>query len=169
MECLGGAHRPLEVNSYNTAILEYARASHLQLCNNQIRVREVFSRAPEHQRHRITTAYSSTMLSEDRLSQTGFTRIPHDNRLAPSVEDLDSSKSWITPSPLWSQRQRQRLIHTVNEAVKLFYIVLTLKHSGTLFVKVSQCLSLRYCCNMFICLIMQIFHCIVLTDSQFSQ
>ncbi|KAI3370835.1 hypothetical protein L3Q82_007361 [Scortum barcoo] len=117
--CLGGAHRPLEVRSYKTAILENGRASHLQPCNNQIRVKEVFGQAPKHQHHPVpTSACSSMILVGDRVGQTVFARTPDDHRLAPSMEDLeflkimeaecyqDSSKSWVAPLPFRSLRQR---------------------------------------------------------------
>ena len=54
----------------------------------------------------------------DSLGQTVFARTPGDNRLAPSMEDMeflqimeaechqDSSKSWVAPLPFRSPRQR---------------------------------------------------------------
>ena len=117
--CLGGAHRPLEVRSYKTAILENGRASHLQPCNNHIIVKEVFGQAPKHQHYPASTSTcSSTTLIGDCLGQTVFARTPDDHRLAPSMEDLeflrimeagcyqDSSKSWVAPLPFRSPRQR---------------------------------------------------------------
>ena len=117
--CLGGAHRSPQVNSYKTSILENGRATHLQPCNNQIKVKEVFSQAPTYQNHPVPTfAYSLGKLAEDSLGQAIFTRTADDHRLAPSMEDLeflhimdaefhqDSSKSWVGPLPFRSPRQR---------------------------------------------------------------
>lgn len=117
--CLGGAHRPLEVRSYKTAILENGRTSHLQPCNNQIRVKEVFGQVPKHQHYPApTSTCGSIMRIGDGLGQNVFARTPDDHRLAPSMEDLeflkimeaecsqDSSKSWVAPLPFRSPRQR---------------------------------------------------------------
>ncbi|KAL4008325.1 hypothetical protein ACER0C_002177 [Sarotherodon galilaeus] len=113
--CLGGAHRPLEVRSYKTAVLGNGRTSHFQPCNNQIKVTEVFGQARNHQHH---PALTSTMLIGDNLGQTVFARTPNDHKLAPSMEDLeflkimeaecyqDSSKSWVAPLPFRSPRRR---------------------------------------------------------------
>ena len=117
--CLGGAHRPLKVRNFKTTILENGRASHLQPCNNTIRVKEVFDQAPKHQLHSAPiTACGSVKPTEDCLGQTVFARTPDDHRLAPSIEDLeflrimeaecyqDSSKSWVAPLPFRSPRRR---------------------------------------------------------------
>lgn len=45
--CLGGAHRPLVLRNYKTAILENGRASHRQPCDNHIKVRDVFDQGPK--------------------------------------------------------------------------------------------------------------------------
>ncbi|KAL3983862.1 FRAS1-related extracelluar matrix protein 1/2 [Sarotherodon galilaeus] len=113
--CLGGAHRPPEVRSYKTAVLGNGRTSHLQPCNNQIKVTEVFGRARDYQHH---PALTSTMLIGDNLGQTVFARTPNDHKLAPSMEDLeflrimeaeccqDNSNSWVAPLPFRSPRRR---------------------------------------------------------------
>ena len=117
--CLGGAHRPLEVNSYKTSILDNGRASHLQPCNSQIKVKEIFSQAPNYSHHAaLTPTYCSTTHSGDSLGQTIFTRTADDHKLAPSVEDMmfykimeaefhqDISNSWVGPVPFRSPRKR---------------------------------------------------------------
>lgn len=117
--CLRGAHRPSEVNSYKTFILENGRTSHLQPCISQIRVKEKFSQAAMHQyRPALTSTFSSTPHSGESLGQTIFIQTADDHRLAPSLEDVrflqimdsefhqDSSNSWVGPLPFRSPRQR---------------------------------------------------------------
>ncbi|XP_034450403.1 uncharacterized protein LOC117767006 [Hippoglossus hippoglossus] len=118
--CLGGAHRPLEVSSYKTSILENGRASHLQPCNSQIKVKEIFSQAPKHSHHAaLTPTYCSTTHGGDSLGQTIFTRTADDHKLAPSVEDMmflqimeaefhqDSSNSWVGPLPFRAAKEAE--------------------------------------------------------------
>ncbi|XP_033991975.1 uncharacterized protein LOC117487461 [Trematomus bernacchii] len=117
--CLAGAHKPLEVNSYKTSILENGRTSHLQPCNNQIKIREIFNQAPDYTHHpALTSKFSTATHDADSLGQTIFTRTANDHKLAPSVEDMkflkimeaefhqDSSKSWVGPLPFRLPRQR---------------------------------------------------------------
>lgn len=134
--CLGGAHRPLQVSSYKTSILENSRASHLQPCNSQIKVKEMFSQAPKHQHHpALTSTYSSTTLVGDSMGQTIFTCTVVDHRLALSIEDVrflqimeaefhqDNSNSWVGPLPFRHQNDSCLTIGTRHTNV--------LSHSGT--------------------------------------
>lgn len=117
--CLGGAHRPSQVNSYKTFILENGRTSYLQPCNSQIKVKEMLSQTPKHQQHpTLISTYTCTTQVGDNLGRTIFSRTDNDHKLAPSMEDIrflqimdaevhqDHSGSWVAPLPFRSPRQQ---------------------------------------------------------------
>lgn len=94
--CLGGAHRPLEVRSCKTAILENGRKSHLEPCNNQVKVKEVLSQAPQHQCYQSPISTCGLVKStEDCLGQNVFDRTPDDNNFETLTQPLTS---WTTGS-----------------------------------------------------------------------
>ncbi|XP_054652021.1 uncharacterized protein LOC129192244 [Dunckerocampus dactyliophorus] len=113
--CLRGAHRPSQVSSYKTCILENGRTSHLQPCTNHIRVKEKFSHSSTPQ---YRPAPTSTLFSRNSLGQNVFAQTANDHHLAPSLEDIrflqimdsefhqDSSNSWVGPLPFRSPRPR---------------------------------------------------------------
>ncbi|XP_035986523.1 uncharacterized protein LOC118560020 isoform X2 [Fundulus heteroclitus] len=114
--CLDGVHRPTQVSSYKTFVLENGRASHLQPCNSQITVKETFTETPE--LSRSLRSFQASGCNVDSIGQQVFAHTPDDHKLAPSVEDIrflqimdsefyqDSDNSWVGPLPFRSPRQR---------------------------------------------------------------
>lgn len=77
-------------HSYKTAVLENCCTSNLQPCDNQIRVREIFSQAPKCQHcPALTLLYSTAMLVGDNVGETLFIRTAEDNKLTASMEDIN--------------------------------------------------------------------------------
>lgn len=113
--CLGGAHRPSQVNTFKTSILENGRPTYLEPCTSKVQVKENFNCLPLSMN--LTTCHSLTDAGES-LGQSVFRQSASDHQLAPSMEDLsflqlmedecyqDTSKSWVAPLPFRSPRQR---------------------------------------------------------------
>ncbi|XP_038155640.1 uncharacterized protein LOC119792876 [Cyprinodon tularosa] len=114
--CLDGKHRPTQVSSYKTFVLENGRASQLQPCNSRITVKETFTETPE--LSHSPRSFQASGYNVDSIGQQVFAHTPDDYKLAQSVEDMqflqimdsefyqDSDNSWVGPLPFRSPRQR---------------------------------------------------------------
>ena len=114
--CLGRAHRPIEVTSMKTHVLENGRPSLFQPCENHMTVKENFSK--QHQPFKHTASEKvSVCASDEKFGQSVFRQTKHDNKLALSMEDMlflrtmekevfqDSSNSWVAPLPFRKPRK----------------------------------------------------------------
>ncbi|XP_076879123.1 uncharacterized protein LOC143527737 [Brachyhypopomus gauderio] len=113
--CLRGAHRPSQVNAFNTSILENGRPTYLTPCTSKVQVKENINHLPHSAN---LTTRCSLMGTREGIGQSVFQRSASDHQLAPSMEDLsflqlmddecyqDSSNSWVAPLPFRSPRQR---------------------------------------------------------------
>ena len=129
--CLDGAHKPAEVSSYRTQVLDNGRPSFLLPCSNRIYVK--------HGSHADSTSYleskkkKGTFLKgsfEDGLGDNVFASTKDDNRPGMSVEDrqfiqiMNSSLarneagSWEAPLPV--RDEFSRLPNNREDAVKRF-------------------------------------------------
>lgn len=116
--CLGGAHKPSNVNVFRTNVLQNGRTSFLEPCNGSIHVKEKFS-API-QQHSLNPPFGLEKVvpatNTDNIGGKVFQRNPDDDKLAPSVEDgifleimdreayIDESNHWVAPLPFRSPR-----------------------------------------------------------------
>ena len=117
--CLKGAHRPSEVSTLKTTILENGRPSYFQPCSNQVQVKERYAPTPLYQPSPMIS--SDDLLStpdQDNMGHSIFRHTSSDNKLAPSIDDVrflhimdsevhqDDSNSWVAPLPFKSPRRR---------------------------------------------------------------
>jgi len=111
--CLGSTHKTNMVSTMKTCILENGRPTCLTPCENQIRVKEIYSVESNGKNpllHKLTkgTSMASKM---DNLGKMVFCTTENDNMLAHSVEDVtflqtmekevkqDETNSWVAPLP----------------------------------------------------------------------
>ncbi|XP_041417319.1 uncharacterized protein LOC108712235 [Xenopus laevis] len=117
--CLGGAHKPISVNSMLTNTLESRRPSLFQPCQNSFLIKEMPHRDPVPCPFMDPSSEDHACDGErDHLGCTVFHRSREDNKVAMSIEDRlfleimdqgmtkDNSKSWVAPLPFRPQRQR---------------------------------------------------------------
>lgn len=102
--CLGGAHRPSQVNTFKTSILENGRPTYLEPCTSKVQVKENFNCLPLSTN--LTTRHSLTHAGES-LGQSVFHQSVNDHQLAPSMEDGRRVLSgqlyrWVAPLPFRS-------------------------------------------------------------------
>lgn len=128
--CLGGAHRPSQVNAFKTSILENGCPTYLWPCNSKVQVKENFNCLPLSTN--LTTHHSQTEAGES-LGQSIFHQSASDHQLAPPIEDLsflqsmedkcyqDSSNSWVAPLPFRSPRQRLPTTETMPTVASLHF------------------------------------------------
>ncbi|XP_060761029.1 uncharacterized protein LOC132870982 [Neoarius graeffei] len=107
--CLGSTHRPPEVTSMKTYILENGRPSHFPPCENHLKVKEKIC-SPNQPQPVSRVTYS------DNLGLSVFQQTKDDHKLASSMEDLlfletmeneffqDSANSWVAPLPFRQPR-----------------------------------------------------------------
>lgn len=116
--CLGRAHKPTELTSMKTFILENGRPSHFNPCENHMKVKEKFSSNKQQLfAHSSGRNHSRSTVGES-VGQSVFCQTKDDNKLAPSVEDLsflsmmekeffkNSTNSWVAPLPFRNPRRR---------------------------------------------------------------
>lgn len=117
--CIGGAHKTNTVSAMKTCILDNGRPTCLTPCENQIRVKEIYSiegngkNPPLHK----STQSASVVSHKDNLGKTIFCTTENDNLLAHSIEDLtflqimereyfqDDTNSWVAPLPFRHPRR----------------------------------------------------------------
>ncbi|XP_041432389.1 uncharacterized protein LOC121398035 [Xenopus laevis] len=117
--CLGGAHKPISVNSMLTNTLESRRPSLFQPCQNSFLIKEMPHRDPVPCPFMDPSSEDHACDGErDHLGCTVFHRSREDNKVAMSIEDRlfleimnqgmtkDKSKSWVAPLPFRPKRQR---------------------------------------------------------------
>lgn len=116
--CLGNAHKPM-VSTLKTHILENDRHSIFPPCTSFMRIKEV-----------QPSCSRPDKLPEMMLGQSVFNQTEHDNKLAPSVEDIrflkimdtdvyrDNGNNWVAPLPF--REPRKRLPNNRELAVKRF-------------------------------------------------
>ncbi|XP_041429841.1 uncharacterized protein LOC121397295 [Xenopus laevis] len=110
--CLGGAHKPISVNSMLTNTLESRRPSLFQPCQNSFLIKEMPHRDPVPCPFMDPSSEDHACDGErDHLGCTVFHRSREDNKVAMSIEDRlfleimdqgmtkDNSKSWVAPLP----------------------------------------------------------------------
>lgn len=116
---LRGAHKPSQVSSFNTSILENGCPTYLSPCNSQVRLKEKLSyRAQQQILDEPNLQDNSLRLTAENLGQSIFCRTTSDHRFAPSINDTrflqimdnkvcqDSSNSWVAPLPFQTPRRR---------------------------------------------------------------
>ena len=116
--CLGNVHKPT-VNSYKTHVLDSGRHSIFQPCTSFMHVKET------------PPSFNRPGKSPERLlGRTVFSQNEHDNKPAPSIEDIlflkimdtsvyrDDANNWVAPLPF--KEPRQRLPNNRGLAVKRF-------------------------------------------------
>ncbi|XP_055017007.1 uncharacterized protein LOC129411103 [Boleophthalmus pectinirostris] len=114
--CLGSAHKPREVNTLKTHVLDNGRPSYLTPCNSRFSVKESFALS---QYKAISNPLPPPSLrakpTDENLGETVFNQTNEDNRLAHSAEDLiflgrteqifkDDTNSWVAPLPFRNPR-----------------------------------------------------------------
>lgn len=114
--CLGSSHRPSEVTSVKTHILENGRPSHFPPCENHLNVKEKFTTDSQFQPCHHSSNNTLKGVNES-LGKSVFEKTKNDSKLAPSVEDLlflktmeneffqDSTNSWVAPLPFRQPRK----------------------------------------------------------------
>lgn len=116
--CLGSAHKPNEVSTLKTCVLENGRPSYLTPCESFVRVKENYS-AKSKQETSLWPHISSMTgkLTEENIGENVFCRTNKDNQLAPSIEDTtflemmedkfikDDTNSWVAPLPFRTPRR----------------------------------------------------------------
>ncbi|XP_054591066.2 uncharacterized protein [Nothobranchius furzeri] len=116
--CLGNVHKPT-VDTFKTHVLDSGRHSIFQPCASVMHVKET---QPSFSKPNKTT--------ERLLGHTVFNQTEHDNKPAPSIEDIlfleimdrnvyrDDTGSWVAPLPF--KEPRRRLPNNKEHAVKRF-------------------------------------------------
>ncbi|XP_055504132.1 uncharacterized protein LOC129704800 isoform X1 [Leucoraja erinacea] len=118
--CLGGAHRPTQVDTYKTCILGNGRPTYLTPCTSHVIVKEKFtysSLCEDDPELKSMAGLQETTCGQN-LGQSVFHRTASDNDLVPSFDDWrflqimddqcyqDNSNTWVAPLPFPSPRQR---------------------------------------------------------------
>lgn len=116
--CLGSAHKPTEVSTLKTHVLDNGHPSFLTPCDNRFSVKENFSlmghTKATPQQPQPPNPHSKP--TAENLGETVFCHTVTDNQLAPSVEDTvflkkmkgvfkDKTNSWVAPLPFRSLRR----------------------------------------------------------------
>lgn len=108
--CLGKAHRPSQVTSMKTYILESGRPSHFPPCESYVSVKEKYMSPLQHL-FLGSSQYNMREANKEDIGQAMFCQSVDDNKLAPSVEDIkflrtmenkffqDCTNSWVAPLP----------------------------------------------------------------------
>lgn len=116
--CLGGAHKPSNVNVFRTNVLQNGRTSFLTPCDGMIHVKEKFSALiqQQHCNPPFSPKEVAPATDTDNLGGKVFQRNPDDDKLALSVEDglfleimnrevyIDDDNHWVAPLPFRSPR-----------------------------------------------------------------
>ncbi|XP_053577874.1 uncharacterized protein LOC128667035 [Bombina bombina] len=116
--CLGGAHRPADVNSFKTNVLPSGRTSLFSPCTSYIQVKETFN-ACKQQSYTPSLCYLGTATHNvGSLDDNVFVTTPNDDKPAMSIQDgmfldvvekemfIDEANYWVAPLPFRSPRLR---------------------------------------------------------------
>ncbi|XP_059830478.1 uncharacterized protein LOC132396696 [Hypanus sabinus] len=116
--CLGNVHKPT-VNTLKTNVLESGHHSIFQPCTNFMCIKEARQGFKK-----------CSIVTDKTLGQSVFAQTEHDNKLAPSAQDViflkimdtkvfrDEANNWVAPLPF--REPRQRLPNNKQQAVKRF-------------------------------------------------
>ncbi|XP_074469284.1 uncharacterized protein LOC141754250 [Sebastes fasciatus] len=117
--CIGGVHKTNTVSAMKTCILDNGRPTCLTPCENQIRVKEIYSIEGNSKNpllHKPTQS-ASLVSNKDNLGKMVFCTTENDNLLAHSIEDLtflqimereifqDDTNRWVAPLPFRHPRR----------------------------------------------------------------
>ncbi|XP_041417427.1 uncharacterized protein LOC121393319 [Xenopus laevis] len=107
--CLDKMHRPSEVDSFKTHVLQSGQATHFTPCPHHFEVKE-------NPKYMIPVSSVTPIFCDDNFGDTVFHTTSDDNKIAPSIEDKefikimdteffkDNSNSWVAPLPFRSTR-----------------------------------------------------------------
>lgn len=109
--CLGSTHRPAQITTLKTHILTNGRPTHFPPCESHFTVKADNSLSVS-----CATKVKSSNTQNEIMGNNVFCQTQHDNKLAPSMEDLiflkimesecfqDETQSWVAPLPFRQSR-----------------------------------------------------------------
>ncbi|KAI4879018.1 hypothetical protein NFI96_009717, partial [Prochilodus magdalenae] len=116
--CLGSPHRPVDVTSFHTSVLENGRTTFLTPFPNHMYIKEQFGTQNQSDSSNFSPLPVTPIFNERNLGKTIFEKTKDDDKIGLSTEDkmflelmdkemyIDDANNWVAPLPFRIPRPR---------------------------------------------------------------